>query len=181
MQILRSEFMPVLDDAGKLVKVHFWEDFFENKSFLKQNTINLPVVIMAGGKTSRFKPISNIIPKPLIPVGEKTILENIMDKFEYAGCTEFFLSVNFKADIIKNYFDTIARKYCITYFIENMPLGTAGSLHLLKGKINTTFFVSNCDILIDQDLSELVKYHKDNNNEITLVAALKHIKYHMEQ
>jgi len=53
-------------------------------------------------------------------------------------------------------------------------MGTAGSMSLLKGKIDTTFFVSNCDILIEQDYSEILKYHREQNNEITLVAALKH-------
>ena len=61
----------------------------------------------------------------------------------------------------------------INYIEEDKPLGTAGSLSLLKGKINQTFFVSNCDILIDQDYSEILHYHYENKNEITVVAALK--------
>ena len=61
----------------------------------------------------------------------------------------------------------------MSYFQEDKPLGTAGSLHLLKGKINTTFFVTNCDIIIEQDYTDIYKYHKENNNEITVVAAIK--------
>ncbi|WP_460545713.1 sugar phosphate nucleotidyltransferase, partial [Echinicola sediminis] len=63
----------------------------------------------------------------------------------------------------------------LNFFKEDKPLGTAGSLHLLKGKLKETFFVSNCDILIDEDYSQILKYHKENRNEITLVPALKHI------
>lgn len=176
MRIMRSEFMPVIDNEGFLVKIYYWEDFFSDKSRLNEVKIDLPVVIMAGGKGTRLKPISNIIPKALIPIGEKTILETIMDRFENAGCKQFYLSVNYKADMIKHYFNVIDHKYDIFYFNEEKPLGTAGSLFLLKDKFHSTFFVSNCDILIDQDFGELLKYHRDNNNEITLVAALKHYK-----
>jgi NDP-sugar pyrophosphorylase family protein len=76
--------------------------------------------------------------------------------------------------MIKYYFSTLPENtYQIVYLKEEMPLGTAGSLHLLKGKINSTFFVSNCDILIDQDISDIYDYHIATKNEITLVAALK--------
>jgi dTDP-glucose pyrophosphorylase len=176
MRIMRSEFMPVIDNEGFLVKIYYWEDFFSDKSRLNEVKIDLPVVIMAGGKGTRLKPISNIIPKALIPIGEKTILETIMDRFENAGCKKFILSVNYKADMIQQYFNMSEHKYDISYFIEEKPLGTAGSLFLLKDIINSTFFVSNCDILIDQDFGELLKYHRDNKNEITMVAALKHYK-----
>lgn len=120
-----------------------------------------------------MKPISNVIPKPLIPVGEKTILEEIINRFENAGSQQFYLSVNYKKEMIKYYLDSIGKADFIEYFSENEPLGTAGSLSLLKGKLNSTFYVTNCDILIEQDLNDLYKYHVDNQNEITLVAALK--------
>jgi NDP-sugar pyrophosphorylase family protein len=97
-----------------------------------------------------------------------------MDSFVEIDCHNFYLSVNYKAEIIKNYFNSIQNKnYNIFYFHEEKPLGTAGSLHLLKKKINTTFFVSNCDILIEQDYGELLDYHRSNNNELTMVAAIK--------
>ena len=130
---------------------------------------------MAGGKGTRLKPLTNIIPKPLLPIGEKTILETIMDKFMDIGCSAFYLSVNYKADSIRHYFDTLERNnYTISYFKEDKPLGTIGSLFLLKRIINQTFFISNCDIIIEEDYSEIYKYHKANSNEITIVAALKH-------
>jgi NDP-sugar pyrophosphorylase family protein len=75
---------------------------------------------------------------------------------------------------MKFYIDNQKLPYSIEYLIENRPMGTAGSISLLKGKINQTFFVSNCDILIEQDYSEILQYHKENKNEITIVAALKH-------
>lgn len=177
MASIRSEFMPVIDASGNLLNVYLWEDFFGDEMVLPKYNLDLPVVIMAGGKSSRLKPISNIIPKPLIPIGEKTIIENIMDRFVHFGCNNFYISVNYKKELIQHYFESLSQsEYQIEYFMEDQPLGTAGSLYLLKGKINKTFFVSNCDILIDQDYHELYKYHHDHNNEITLVAALKHFK-----
>ncbi|MGB3468290.1 MAG: sugar phosphate nucleotidyltransferase, partial [Cyclobacteriaceae bacterium] len=67
-------------------------------------------------------------------------------------------------------------QYNLSYFKEDKPLGTAGSLYLLKNKINTTFFVSNCDIVIEQDYREIYEYHKENGNLITLVASIKSSK-----
>lgn len=173
MKTRRNEFMPIIDDTKKIIQVIFWEDLFAEKQPAIQ--FDLPVVIMAGGRGSRLKPLTNVIPKPLIPINDKTIIEDIMDRFVEHGCHQFYLSVNYKADMIRYYFDALKNPaYKIDYFQETKPLGTAGSLSLLKGKIDQTFFVSNCDILIDQDYSEIVKYHRENNNEITVVAALKH-------
>ena len=86
----------------------------------------------------------------------------------------FFSSVNYKSEIIEFYFNQIKDKsYKINFFKEEKPLGTAGSLHLLKGQINSTFFVSNCDILINDDYVEMYKYHKKYNNELTIISAIK--------
>ena len=132
-------------------------------------------VIMAGGFGTRLKPLTNVLPKPLIPIGEKTIIEDIFERFYNHGCSQFYISVNYKADLIEYYLkkQNLAA-YQLNFFSEQNPMGTAGSLSLLKGKIDQTFFVSNCDIIIDQDYSEILDYHRSNNNEITIVAALKH-------
>lgn len=176
MKVRRNELMPVVSPNGELNKVIFWEDLFDEGITLKVNKeINLPVIIMAGGQGARLKPLTNILPKPLIPINEKTIIENIMDRFVNCGCHHFFLSVNYKAELIRYYFESINNPnyYSINYFQEEKPLGTAGSLFLLKDQINTTFFVSNCDIVIEQDYLDILNYHRENKNEITLVAALK--------
>lgn len=171
-----NEFMPIIDDDNNLVDVIFWEDLFESQPSPRKSNLNLPVIIMAGGQGSRLRPLTNILPKPLIPIGEQTMMEDIMDRFVNCGCKRFYISVNYKADTIKRYFDNLEGKpYEISYFQENKPLGTAGSLHLLNGQISSTFFVSNCDIIIDDDYSEILKYHRENKNEITVVAAIKNM------
>lgn len=173
---MRAECMPVLDEKGNLVKVYSWHDLFGNKAQTEYPSLNIPVVIMAGGMGSRLAPLTNIYPKPLIPIGEKTIVESIMDKFVNYNCHDFYMSVNYKADTIKNYFDFINNpEYNVSYFQEDKPMGTAGSLRLLKDKINSTFFVSNCDILIEEDYANILEYHRSNKNELTVVAAVKTI------
>ncbi len=171
----RIECMPVLNKDRELVDVYFWEEIFPAEQKRVERSLNLPVVIMAGGKGSRLKPITNVLPKPLLPLDDKTVLEHIMDRFVNIGCFHFHFSVNYKSDMIRHYFSNLNNSnYDISYFTENKPLGTAGSLSLLKGKINETFFVSNCDIIIEEDYGEIYDYHKQNNNELTLVSALKH-------
>lgn len=173
MLSLRAECMPVLDSEGNLTKVLFWSDLFKSEEGPVREIINLPVVIMAGGKGTRLKPLTNVLPKPLIPIGEKTIIEVIMDQFEGIGCTKFFMSVNYKVEMMKFYFSQLEHHYDIEFFQEDKPLGTIGSVALLKGKINTPFIVSNCDIFIDQDFRDVYDYHKENENDITIVTAVK--------
>ena len=170
---LRAECMPVVDDEGNLVDVYFWNDFFKQSEGEHREKINLPVVIMAGGKGTRLKPITNVIPKPLVPVGDKTILEVIMDQFEGIGCKKFYMSVNYKADMMEYYLSQLDHKYDIEFFMEDKPLGTIGSVSLLKGKITTPFFVSNCDSINDQDYRDVYDYHIQNKNDLTIVTMIK--------
>jgi dTDP-glucose pyrophosphorylase len=170
----RMEFLPVISENKSLDNVYFWEDIFESKSPVPNKKFNLPVVIMAGGIGSRLKPLTNVLPKPLIPVGEKSMLEEIFDRFNRFGCDHFYLSLNYKADLIEYYIKSQDYPYHFHFFRENKPLGTGGSMYLIKHEIKSTFFVTNCDILIDQDYSEILDFHMENKNEITVVAALKH-------
>lgn len=170
---LRAECMPILNHDGELIDVYFWEDFFKNELIKEGKKIDIPVVIMAGGLGSRLKPLTNIIPKPLLPINEKTIIEMIFEQFVQIGCSKFYVSANYKYEILAYYLENIKDKYDITLYKEDKPLGTIGSLSLLKGKINTPFFVSNCDIMIDQDYRDMYDYHMENNNDITLITAVK--------
>lgn len=176
LESIRSSFIPVVDADHKIKHVYFWEDLFDQGRKQSKKHISNTVVIMAGGQGTRLKPITNIIPKPLIPIGNDTIIENIIDRFRKVGCNDFFISVNFKSDLIKQYLTSKIDYGKIKYYNETMPLGTGGSLSLMKKDIKDTFFVTNCDILIDEDYSEILEYHRSNNNKITVVVALKHIK-----
>ncbi len=170
----RMEFIPVINKNHEVESVYFWEDLFETGTLMPVGQFDLPVIVMAGGQGTRLRPLTHVLPKPLIPIGKKTIIEEIFERFSRHGCQTFFVSLNYKADLIEYYLGQLHLPYDLTFFKEDRPMGTAGSLSLLKGKINETFFVNNCDILIEQDYSEILDYHRTNGNELTLVAALKH-------
>lgn len=171
---MRAEFMPILDENEELVDVVFWDDLFSEATIAHHRPkIDLPVVIMAGGKGTRLKPITNVVPKPLVPVSDKTILEVIMDQFESIGCHKFYMSVNYKADMMKYYLSQLPHQYDIEFFQEDKPLGTIGSVSLLKDKIKTPFFVSNCDSINEQDYRDVYDYHVKNHNDLTIVTMVK--------
>ncbi len=168
----KIESLPVLDGNRQIVAVTNWVDYFEEKS-QKHRTINLPVVIMGGGEGMRLHPFTKILPKPLMPIGDKPIIEIIIDRFFAHGCRDFYLSLNYKSNIIKAYFSDFTHKYKVTYVLENKPLGTAGSLSLLKNKIKKTFFISNCDILVEADYADILRFHRRRKNKITLISSMK--------
>lgn len=170
-------YVPVVNDLNIVIEFLIWDNLFD--SGIKRKTLrslDIPVVIMAGGKGTRLDPFTKILPKPLIPIGDKTILELIIDKFVDFGVTDFTLSVNYKAKIIKSYFEEISPDYSISYIDEDVPLGTAGSLGSFDPGYAKCFFVTNCDIIISADYSEILQFHYENMNDITVVASLKHIK-----
>lgn len=176
MQEERIECMPIVDQNGNLSNIIEWEDIFNVKRKEKEQ-INCPVVIMAGGRGHRLEPLTNVIPKPLIPVSDKTIIEEIIERFAEAGCRDFTLSVNYKGQLIRDYF---LNKPCLDYHIdfieEKNPLGTGGSLYLLKESLYQTFIVSNCDILINVNWNDLIQYHKSNANMATVVSVLQNFE-----
>lgn len=164
--------VPLLDENKNLISIIFLDDLQIEKEY----NLNLPVVIMAGGKGTRLYPYTKILPKPLIPIGEMPILEHIVNRFYKYGAKDFYFIVNHKKNMIKAYFNELDKKYKINYIDEDIPLGTGGGLSLLKNKIHDTFILSNCDILIEEDYERIYKFHKENNNLITMVCSLKNIK-----
>lgn len=170
----RDEYMPIVNSTFDLIDVIFWEELFTSHKIKK---INIPVVIMAGGFGTRLKPLTNVIPKPLIPYNESTLLENIIISFNNAGCKQFFLLLNYRAELIQFYINKYFSKkeVYVNSFIENKPLGTAGGLSLIQNKIRTTFFLSNCDIIIKHNYYDIYEFHKSNNNALTMVTSLKSI------
>ncbi len=150
--------------------------FATGEELTKSEKINLPVVIMAGGKGTRLYPYTKILPKPLIPIGELPICEHIMNYFQKAGCEKYIFVVNHKKQMIKAYFSDNEKSEQVSFIDEDIPLGTGGGLSLLKGKISEPFFLTNCDVIIRTDYSEIYKFHKDNGNAITMVCAYKHFK-----
>lgn len=177
MEIMRKrkfKGIPVVDEEGNLVKCYFWdEDSAKERS---EDLKNVPVVMMAGGMGTRLYPYTRILPKPLIPVGDKPIAEIIMDKFYNSGCENCYMVVNHKRNMIKAYFNEIEKPYNIAYVDEDEPLGTGGGLKLLEQDIKDTFILTNCDILIDNDFSNIYRHHKEKGNAITMVCSLRNFQ-----
>ncbi|MBE6059802.1 MAG: CBS domain-containing protein [Clostridium sulfidigenes] len=166
--------IPVVSIEGEVKSIIFWNDL-DMSSVEKKPSLDIPVVIMAGGLGTRLYPYTKILPKPLIPIGDIPIVERIINRFKGFGCNEYYLTVNYKKNMIKAYFEEVVKNYNIYYIEEDKPLGTGGSLYYLKDKIKSTFFVSNCDILIDSDYEAMYDYHKENKNFITMVCAVKNM------
>jgi dTDP-glucose pyrophosphorylase len=162
--------IPGIDQNGKLTAI-----FFKDKRLAPSPAkINIPVVIMAGGKGTRLYPYTKVLPKPLIPVGDLPITEHIMNKFIQFGCSSFTMIINHKKEMIKAYFyENKLSNASVEFLEEKQFLGTGGGLSLLKSKIKGSFFFTNCDILILEDYSAIYEHHKASGNLLTMVCATK--------
>lgn len=165
--------IPIIDKDRRVIDILFWEDVFSDEFHKILSQLNIPVVIMAGGKGSRLDPLTKILPKALVPFDERPVAEVIMDKFAEYGCKDFYFIVNYKGGMIKSYFDNSDSRYKIDYVWEKRLLGTAGGLRLLPKMKSDSFFVSNCDIVISSDYSEIYEFHKKGNFSMTLVCCMR--------
>lgn len=170
MKKCQIDAVPIVDSKYMVKKVVFANDFQQEHGMF---TKEIPVVVMAGGRGTRLSPYTNILPKPLIPVGDYPIAEHIINRFCAFGCSQFYMIVNYKRNMIKAYFDEIDKAYQLDFVSEEKVLGTGGGLSLLRGRIKDTFILTNCDILIEDDLSKVYKQHAESGNLITMVCSLK--------
>ncbi len=171
--IRKLEILPVVHRTSFKISDVLTFKRIKNLKNKKINKINCPVVIMAGGKGTRLKPYTEVLPKPLLPINKKPAIRHILEKFQQYGPTKFFISVNYKAEVLKSYFSETKGNFNITIINEDRPLGTAGSLFYLKNKIKNHFFLTNCDTIINTDYQKIIKFHKKNHNDITTVVANK--------
>lgn len=172
------EQIPVLGDDGIIKDVLLWIDFLaaEIKSGEKAKVVlNNPVVIMAGGKGTRLDPFTKILPKPLIPIGEKPVIEHIMDRYSENGFSRFILIVNYKKEMIKAYFGERILPYHITFVEEEEFYGTAGGLFLLRSALTQTFIVTNCDTVLEGSYLDFLHWHREHNNVMTIIGSHKEI------
>ncbi|HDL20051.1 MAG TPA: CBS domain-containing protein [Nitrospirae bacterium] len=171
--------IPVLDNSGKITDVVSWTDCLDittDEPDRTRDTSQNMVVIMAGGKGTRLDPFTKILPKPLIPLHDKPIIEHIMDRFYKNGFSRFILVVNYKKEMIKSYFSDNKLPYDIEFVEETEFCGTAGGLSLVKDKIDSTFIVTNCDTILEGDYSDFFSWHKDRKNFLTIVGSHKEIE-----
>lgn len=166
----KVEQIPVLDKRGAIADVIIWTDILEDRK--RSGPVHVyqnQVVIMAGGKGTRLDPFTKILPKPLIPIGNKPVIEIIMERFALNGFSNFIYTLNYKKEYIKLFLKENALPYTIDWVEEEEFLGTAGSLLLLKDKVADTFIVTNCDSLMDIDFGEVMKWHREHKAAMTIV------------
>ena len=164
--------IPIVDEKNKIVSLYTGEG---QKIRKKRDSLGIPVVINAGGRGTRLDPFTKVLPKPLIPVGDIPIIEHIMKEYQTYNCNEFHIIVNYKKELMKAYFAENENHYNIIWYDEEKPLGTGGGLTLLRGKFQNTFFFANCDALLTANYESMLKFHKENNNAITMVCAYKNL------
>jgi len=163
MKARRFQHVPVLDKEGRLIAVHFLRDLIGAAP--KPNV----AVVMAGGKGTRLWPVTETVPKPMVDVAGRPILERVILHLISHGIQHIHLAVNYKAKIIEQYFGDGAEFGCkVEYVRETTPLGTAGALSLLPSRPAHPFFVLNGDLVTDIDLTAMLDIHLQNRNSATM-------------
>lgn len=156
--------IPVLDDDMRVVDILYYRDLISREN-LKSNQ----VVIMAGGLGTRLMPLTKELPKPMLQIGAKPLLETIINQLKTYGYHRFILCVNYKSDVIKNYFqDGTEFDVEIQYIEEEKRLGTAGAIRLAKEYLTEPFFVVNGDVLTRLNFEQFMDYHLKKENVITV-------------
>ncbi len=154
--------IPILDGSGRVVDIAFMHDLVEVFED------NLEAIVMAGGLGSRLLPLTEQLPKPLLPVGDKPVMERLLTQLRTAGITEVHVAVHHMSDKIEKHFgDGSDLGVHLSYMVENKPLGTAGSLRSLA-KSKDPFLVINADIITTLSYRALVAYHREHQADITV-------------
>ncbi len=155
--------IPVVDDNGKLVSISILDEL------LKPEVHANKVVLMVGGLGSRLRPLTENVPKPMLHVGDKPILQTIVEKFVSYGFVNIVMCVNYKSEVIQDYFGDGSRfGASIEYVFENKRMGTAGALSLLQEKPEKPFFVMNGDLLTNINFENLLDFHMANRATATM-------------
>lgn len=155
--------IPIVNNDGKLVGIE------EVDELLKIDTKPNKVVLMVGGLGTRLRPLTENIPKPMLKVGNKPILETIILNFKKYGFTNIILCVSYKSEVIEEYFkDGSDFGVNIEYVHENKRMGTAGALSLVKDKLTESFFVMNGDLLTNINFENMMEYHLSNDSKATM-------------
>ena len=155
--------IPVLDENDRVIGIEVLDDLAFSSP--KSNA----VILMAGGLGSRLRPLTNDCPKPLLKVGQKPILETIIENFMEYGFNKFYLSVNYKDEMVKEYFGDGSRWNAKIFYInETQKLGTAGALSLLTDKPKEPLFVMNGDVLTKVNFQQLLDFHQEHKADATM-------------
>lgn len=154
--------LPIVNDQNQIVDILFIDH-------LETPTNKNQVILMLGGLGKRLRPLTNDIPKPMLKVGNKPIVESIIEGFKQYGYTNFIFSVNYKKEVIQDYFQNgNIMGISIDYIEEKKRMGTAGALSLLENRPTEPFFVMNGDLLTQVNFDQLMQFHQEQNAVATM-------------
>jgi len=154
--------LPIIDRNKKIKGLHILKDFIKSKD------IDTPLVIMAGGKGVRLRPLTNNLPKPMLKIKGKPILEWIILNAKKQGFKNIYIMTNYLSHIIKDFFDKNKFGLNINIIKEKKFYGTFGGMYLIKNKIKKEFVLTNGDIISDIKFDEILNYHKSNAADATM-------------
>lgn len=170
----KLDLIPILKKNRTIKKIFFLNDFIEEDKLPKKNLLS--ALIMAGGKGTRLDPFTRVLPKPLIPIKGKPIIEIIIEKFFVSSVKDIYVSLNYKSKVIKSYLNANKHLNKIRYIDEDKPLGTAGCLKFFKNFGKKDLIITNCDILLNFNIENVYKSHLKNKNDLTIVISPNKIK-----
>jgi dTDP-glucose pyrophosphorylase len=154
--------LPILDDAGRVV------DLLLRHTLSEQPPLAVDALVMAGGLGQRLRPLTEVVPKPMLPVGGRPVLELIIDRLRAAGISRITLAIHYMPEVIRDHFgDGSSFGVDIDYLQEQSPLGTAGAVGLLDPRENTVLVV-NGDVLTAVDFRAMVEFHRQQQAALTL-------------
>ena len=166
--------IPIVDDK-RIMRIYYRHPVIEKPS----ESLDVPVVIQAGGKGTRLKPYTDVLPKPLIPVAGKTITEHIMDRCIREGCSDFHMIVNYRKEFIRAYFNDPEKLYDVHFIEEETFAGTGGGLRLALPYVDERFFLHNCDVLLDVNFRDFLEFHETGGYVLSMVGCVMsmHLPY----
>lgn len=172
---LGIDLIPIINKNGKVVNVIFPNSILKAK-INKHEKKNFYSVIMAGGLGTRLQPFTHILPKPLIPINKKPVIEHIIDKIKKFKPERINITVNYKSKILKAFFDELKPRLKVNLIFEKNLLGTCGSLKKIKFVKNYPILINNCDTIFNFNLQKAINFHIKQKNDITVVVTKKIFK-----
>lgn len=169
--------IPVIEKRNKKVLGLLTPQIIDKLKKKNLKKLGATVVIMAGGEGVRLRPYTSVLPKPLLPIKDKPVIQHIIDQFNKHGKNKFLITLNYKSTILKTFFNDFKKKEKeIELIHEKKPLGTFGGVINLKNKIKKNFFLTNCDTIIMHNYNEILKSHISHKSDITIVVTKKNFQ-----
>ncbi len=151
--------VPITDSKGRVMDIVIRSEISGGENRKRMDALKgIPIIVMAGGEGTRLYPYTKILPKPLIPIGDVPILERILNAFCEYGADEFYLTVNYRKEMIRSYFNEQKVSYRLHYVEEDKALGTAGSIGYINEVFEGPVIITNCDTLIESDYGKMMEH-----------------------